>query len=256
MLRHTYRAKLMDPAELVPWPDNPRQNEGEPVAHLADQIQRYGWTQPITARKANLEIITGHTRQLAALELGLVKVPVLLFDVSEEEAHRMALADNPKDNPAHATWDDPAVRNLLHRWAEEGWDLGGLGWSATELEAIAAGPSSPYTRKVVAPIYTPTGKVPPVGTLLDEGRAGQLLEAIAAADLPDDVHDFLEAAAYRHHVFHYGRIAEYYAHAPPEIQRLMEDSALVIIDFEQAIEQGYVTMSEEIAAAHRRDYDQ
>lgn len=53
-------------------------------------------------------------------------------------------------------------------------------------------------------------------------------------------------AATRHYAFNYKNIAEYYAHAPAEIQELMEESALVIIDYNNAIRNGYVQLSEDL----------
>ena len=50
-----------------------------------------------------------------------------------------------------------------------------------------------------------------------------------------------------HSVFNYRNIAEYYAHATPEMQRLMERSALVIIDVDNAIANGYAKLSAKIA---------
>ena len=50
--------------------------------------------------------------------------------------------------------------------------------------------------------------------------------------------------ATRHIVFNYAKIADYYAHTTPEIQRLMEQSALVIIDMDDAIANGYVKLSQ------------
>ena len=58
--------------------------------------------------------------------------------------------------------------------------------------------------------------------------------------------EFLRHAAARHLVFNYSKIADYYAHTSPEMQRLMEKSALVIIDFDDAIANGYVRLSENI----------
>lgn len=65
---------------------------------------------------------------------------------------------------------------------------------------------------------------------------------------------FLIDAARRHNVFNYERIADYYAHATPEMQQLMERSALVIIDFEKAIEYGYVKLCNEIKTQYLEDY--
>ena len=56
-------------------------------------------------------------------------------------------------------------------------------------------------------------------------------------------------AAGRHTVFNYGLIAEYYAHASPEMQELMEKSALVIIDVDNAIANGYATLMGEVLDA-------
>jgi len=56
---------------------------------------------------------------------------------------------------------------------------------------------------------------------------------------------FLIVAARRHTVLHYNKIADFYAHADAKLQALIEDSALVIIDFNKAIELGYVKLAEE-----------
>ena len=56
-------------------------------------------------------------------------------------------------------------------------------------------------------------------------------------------------------VFNYKNIAEYYAHASKEIQELMEKSALVIIDVDDAIANGYVKLSETIADLLARGED-
>ena len=42
------------------------------------------------------------------------------------------------------------------------------------------------------------------------------------------------------------RSAEYYAHAEPEVQKLFEKSALVIIDVNDAIANGYVQLATDI----------
>jgi len=80
------------------------------------------------------------------------------------------------------------------------------------------------------------------------------VEGITAVDLPDDVRDFLLNAAERHVQFNFQRVADFYAHAGPEVQELMEDSALVVVDFNKAIEGGFVKLTADIEAAFREDY--
>jgi hypothetical protein len=112
-------------------------------------------------------------------------------------------------------------------------------------------PEQSYTRKVVSPVYEPKGEKPDVSELCDLGKVEELLAEIEAADLPEDEKEFLRRAASRHAVFNYEKIAEFYAHAPKKLQTLMENSALVIIDFGKAIEKGFVTLSEKIADVYR-----
>jgi len=111
-----------------------------------------------------------------------------------------------------------------------------------------------YSRKIEAPIYTPKGEKPTPQDLFDDKRAKELLADIEAADLPEDEKEFLRIAARRHTVINFKRVADYYAHSPAPVQKLMEDSALIIIDFERAIELGYVKLSEEIAKQYLKDY--
>lgn len=116
-------------------------------------------------------------------------------------------------------------------------------------------PTSRYTGKVEAPVYEPKNEQPHIATLCDYTRVRRLLAEIEASSLGDDEKKFLSAAAWRHAVFHYERIADYYAHASKEMQALMEASALVIIDFDQAIERGFVKLCDDIRAQYLEEYD-
>jgi hypothetical protein len=92
-----------------------------------------------------------------------------------------------------------------------------------------------------------------VSELVDRAWADELITEIDAAELPGEVASFLRQAAERHARFNFREIAEFYAHADAPIQKLMERSALVIIDFNQALELGYVRLSEEIAEQYEAD---
>ena len=60
-------------------------------------------------------------------------------------------------------------------------------------------------------------------------------------------------AAYRHIVFDFDRIADYYAKASKKVQELMEHSALVIIDYNDAIANGYAILSEALEDMMEQD---
>jgi hypothetical protein len=111
-----------------------------------------------------------------------------------------------------------------------------------------------YSAKIEAPVYEPSHDKPHVMTLCDQSKVTRLLREIDGSAVPDEDKTFLRAAAWRHAVFHYERIADYYAHASPEVQRLMEMSALVIIDFNRAIERGYVKLCDDIRQQYLEEY--
>lgn len=106
--------------------------------------------------------------------------------------------------------------------------------------------SSKYSHKVSTPQYLPKDVKPNLWELYDKTKYNELVKNIALSNIPEDVKEFLMFAATRHIVFNYSKIADYYAHSDKDVQKLMEDSALVIIDFNDAILNGYVELSKEI----------
>jgi hypothetical protein len=111
-----------------------------------------------------------------------------------------------------------------------------------------------YSLKIEAPIYEPKNTKPHLVELCDKSKTHRLIMEIDVSNLPVDEKNFLKDAARRHNVFNYEKIADYYAHATPEMQRLMEKSGLVIIDFERAIQYGYVKICNEIRNQYLVEY--
>ena len=104
-----------------------------------------------------------------------------------------------------------------------------------------------YTKKVASLTYEPTGECPALDELIDLKKTRELAaEIMSDTTIPDDVKRFLIEAAHRHAVFNYAKIAEYYCHAPANVQRLMEKSALVVVDFEDAMKYGFVQYSKKL----------
>ena len=111
-----------------------------------------------------------------------------------------------------------------------------------------------YSTKIESPIYEPKNAKPHIIELCDKSKTHRLMKEIEDSKLSYDEKMFLMDAARRHLVFNYEKIADYYAHSSKEMQHLMERSALVIIDFEKAIEYGYVKMCDEIRKQYLEDY--
>lgn len=111
-----------------------------------------------------------------------------------------------------------------------------------------------YSSKIEAPIYEPKNKKPHIVELVDKSKTKRLILEIENSSLPYEEKMFLVDAARRHNVFNYEKIADYYAHSSKEMQLLMEKSALVIIDFEKAIQLGYVKLCEDIKTQYLTEY--
>lgn len=110
-----------------------------------------------------------------------------------------------------------------------------------------------YTMKVESPIYEPNNRCPHILELYDNEKTKRLIREINNSSLDEYEKKFLIEAANRHTVFNYSKIADYYAHASKEMQELMEKSALVIVDFNKAIEYGFVKLNDEMKMLYERE---
>ena len=110
-----------------------------------------------------------------------------------------------------------------------------------------------YTDRTDIPQYKPTGESPKINELIEESKAHELLTDIMQSNVSNEERSFLIKATYRHLAFNYRKIAEYYSNASAEMQRLMEKSALVIIDYDDAIKNGYVKLSKKLKELIKTD---
>ena len=83
-----------------------------------------------------------------------------------------------------------------------------------------------------------------------------MIAEIENSKISKDEKHFLIKAAQRHIEFNYKTIADFYANSNKEVQELMENSALVIIDFKKAIELGYVKLAKNIENQFIEDYEE
>jgi len=239
-------------AQVIPYENNPRKNS-DAVAVVAKSLKEYGWQQPIVVDKS-WEIIVGHTRYLAATDLGYSEVPVVVADkLTPEQVKAYRIMDNKSGE--FSDWDQTLLIEELQSLLDEIDDFEITGYTERELFDMTHEDENPYTHKIVSPVYEPKGVKPNTVDCYDDAWAKELLAEIENnQDITSEERELLTLAAYRHTRFDFENIAEYYCHASPECQKLMQRSAMIIIDFDQAIELGYVKLSKTLAESYGLDH--
>lgn len=108
------------------------------------------------------------------------------------------------------------------------------------------GDDTKYSRAIRVPQYEPSIDKPEISSLYNTEKYNKLVARIKKSSVSEEEKKFLMFAASRHIVFTYSKIADYYANSDKEMQELMEESALVILDMDDAIANGYVVLSEKM----------
>lgn len=244
----SYKIETWETSKFIEYARNPRKND-HAVDDMAAAIREYGFRVPILA-KSDGTVVDGHLRLKAAKKLGLESLTVMLCDdLSDAQIKAFRISVNRVAE--FAQWDEELLKVEFEELKELGFDLDLTGFETQDIQALGGDSSreldaEKYTAKISTPIYEIKGDQPSFGEMYDTTKTGELSTRIMKAQIPDDVRGFLMSAATRHTVFNYEKIAEFYAHADPETQELMEDSALVIIDYQKAVESGYVKLSEQL----------
>lgn len=123
------KSELMKLVDITPYANNPRKND-RAIEPVMNSIREFGFNQPIVVDKDHV-IIVGHTRYLAALELGLEEVPVYVAaHLSEEQARAYRLADNKTNELSE--WDAGLLELELD--AVEDLDMSDYGFEDDDVE--------------------------------------------------------------------------------------------------------------------------
>jgi hypothetical protein len=252
----TYKNVKTD--SLIPYARNSRTHSEQQISKIAASIKEFGFLNPVIIDGAS-GIVAGHGRVMAAQKLGLLELPVIeASHLSDAQRRAYVIADNRL--ALDAGWDEEMLRVEFAELEALDFNLELTGFTAEEINSVdfslqseKDSNESNYSTNIESPIYEIKGEKPAISELYDTTKTGELSSNIMKVDLPDDVRGFLMAAATRHTVFNYENIAEFYAHQDPDVQELMRQSALVIIDLEQAIENGFVNLSKNIEQIRQQD---
>jgi hypothetical protein len=234
--------KTLSLDDLTPADYNPRTISDDALDGLRKSIERFDLVQPIIWNERTKRIVGGHQRVKAMRQLGRTEAQVVVVDLPETEEKALNIALNSPAIAGEFTDDLQALLGELAQEDEALFEDLRLGELVIEVEEEAA-LSENYTRKIEIPHYTPKGERPLFSDCVNDSKTLSLLAMIEAQDLDPEMAAFLRLAAYRHASFRYDKIAELYCHQTPEIQALFEESALVLIDFDRALESGFVRLT-------------
>ena len=190
--------------EIEPDPDQPRKTfDEEALGELAASIAEHGLLQPIAVRPQGLggySIVAGERRWRACRMAGLTEVPVVVKDVSDEQAMELALVENLQRedlNPIEEakgyralqdvygmTQDDvaqsvgksrPAVANATRL----------LALSEPVLKLVEDGTLSAGHARALLPLSDPEMQLAAAKTVIEKGLSVRRAEALAAQLLKD-----------------------------------------------------------------------
>jgi ParB-like chromosome segregation protein Spo0J len=131
------RLELWPVQRLKPYDRNPQQHPREQIEGLKAGIQQLGFNAPILVDGAD-GIVAGHGRLIAAQELGMAVVPVVVLDhLTPEQRRAYLLADNQMSRLAGS--DEKLLGELLNELLADGMELQWIGFSDADLARLNDG---------------------------------------------------------------------------------------------------------------------
>lgn len=125
----------LDPHELTPYENNTRKHTPEDIDQIKESIIADGFNDPIGIWGEKNLIVEGHGRQIAALEMGLDKVPCIRLDhMTETQRRDYAIRHNR--TAELSGWDFAKLEEEIAALEIEGVDLSGLKF---DLDALNGG---------------------------------------------------------------------------------------------------------------------
>jgi ParB-like chromosome segregation protein Spo0J len=115
----------LSPHDLKPYEGNTRKHAPDDIDQIKASIEADGFNDPIGIWGEENLIVEGHGRQIAALEMGLEKVPCIRLDhMTDTQRRDYAIRHNR--TAELSGWDFGKLEEEIARLEIEGIDLSGL----------------------------------------------------------------------------------------------------------------------------------
>lgn len=215
---------------------NPRLIKDDKFKKLVKSIQDFPEMLKIRPIVVNNDMVVlgGNMRLRACKEAGLKVVPIIKADTLTPEQQNEFIV---KDNVGFGEWD---------------WDILANEWDSEELEAW--GLDLPITKDlneqdlfdIEIPFYTPSAIVPDVNELANLDKTKNLIDKINSLKVDNELKEVLKVRASFFTDFNFQKIADYYSSQDEKIQEVFKDLGLVILAPKEALERGFVELSESV----------
>ena len=161
----------LPPDKLTPFAKHPYQvREDAAMDELTESIRVHGVLSPLLARPKGecYELVSGHRRRLAAQKLGLPTVPVLVREMSDDEAVILMVDSNLQRENLLPSEKAFAYKMKLEAMKHQGKATSGQLVQKLSVEKVADEANENY--KTVQRYIRLTNLVPPLLQMVDDGR--------------------------------------------------------------------------------------
>ena len=161
----------LSPDKLTPFEKHPYQvREDTAMDELVESIRVHGVLSPLLARPKGegYELVSGHRRRLAAQKLGLPTVPVLVREMTDDEAVILMVDSNLQRENLLPSEKAFAYQMKLEAMKHQGKATSGQLVQKLSVEKVADEANENY--KTVQRYIRLTNLVPPLLQMVDDGR--------------------------------------------------------------------------------------
>ena len=161
----------LPPDKLSPFAKHPYQvREDAAMDELVESVRTYGILSPLLARPKGegYELVSGHRRRLAAQKLGLPSVPVLVREMTDDEAVILMVDSNLQRENLLPSEKAFAYKMKLEAMKHQGKATSGQLVQKLSVEKVADEANENY--KTVQRYIRLTNLVPPLLQMVDDGR--------------------------------------------------------------------------------------
>ena len=161
----------LPPDKLTPFAKHPyRVQEDAAMDELVESVRTYGILSPLLARPKGegCELVSGHRRRLAAQKLGLPTVPVLVREMTDDEAVILMVDSNLQRENLLPSEKAFAYKMKLEAMKHQGKATSGQLVQKLSVEKVADEANENY--KTVQRYIRLTNLVPPLLQMVDDGR--------------------------------------------------------------------------------------